>query len=465
MPTTDILKLLACPRCDKALDGSDNSVYKCSACDVEYPSIGGIPWLFSVPEVALTEWQRRHHMATEKLALASQQLQHELNHKLNDKLNEEALNNLTRKRLELLNSAYQQNIQQLEKILTPLNIQKLSANYNTHLAFKTRLPADQGLNTYYPNIHRDWSWGDEENKNSLEQIKNALGDEKKLGKTLILGAGAARLAYDIEQHCDTELVVALDFNPLLLLTAKSLVEGNQIELFEYPISPKTLELSAVLRTLKVPGEKSKKLHFILADALRAPFLSGSFDTVITPWLIDVIPDRLKPFSSRINHLLNKQGRWINFGSLTFRNPEASHCYSVEETLQIIQQCGFSEPQMNTTKMPYMCSPASRHGRIEEVITLCMTKTGKTKKPDRYQALPDWLLKADQPVPFSDSFQTQAASTRIHAFLMSTIDGKRSIQEMASILEEKRLMPYSEALPALQAFLIKMYDESQSYSVF
>ena len=457
MPTAAPLQLLACPRCDKALDAIENSQFSCTACDVNYPSVGGIPWLFSMPEVALTEWQRRHHMATEKLTLASQQLQSELA--------DVKLNKLTQQRLELLNSAYQQNIKQLEKILTPLETEKLTANYNTHLAFKTRLPADQGLNTYYPNIHRDWSWGDEENKLSLEQIQKSLGDNPKLGKTLILGAGAARLAYDIEQSCDTEFVVALDFNPLLLLIAKSLVEGEKIELFEYPISPKSLEQSALLRKLRTSGGKSEKLHFILADALRAPFLAGSFDTVITPWLIDVIPDRLESFSSRINQLLGKQGRWINFGSLTFRNPELSHCYSVEETIELIQHSGFSKPQMNTIKMPYMCSPDSRHGRIEEVITLIMTKTGKTKKPARYQSLPDWLLKADQPVPFSDSFQTQAASTRIHAFLMSTIDGKRSIQEMATILEQQRLMPYAEALPALQSFLIKMYDESQSYSVF
>ncbi len=457
MSTQDFHQLLACPRCDKALSPTNQNQFNCSACGVNYPTIGGIPWLFSIPELALSEWQQRLHMATEKLKAAIQQL--------NSDLKETALNHLSKQRLELLKKAYEENITQLETLLSPLQIDKLSANYNTHLALKTRLPADQGLNTYYPNIHRDWCWGSKENKLSLEQIQQSLGDNPKLGKTLVLGAGAARLAYDIKQSCDTDLVVALDFNPLLLLLAKKLIEGEKVSLYEYPISPKTLKDSALLRQLEAPTKISDGLYLVLADALRAPFSAASFDTVITPWLLDVIPEKLNNFCARINQLLIKQGRWINFGSLTFRNPQPAHCYSIEETQHLIQQAGFSEPKISSSTMPYMCSPASRHGRIEEVVTLIMNKTGKTKKPTRYQSLPDWILNGDQAVPFSESFQTQAASTRIHAFLMSTIDGKRSIQDMAHILEQQRLMPYNEAIPALQSFLIKMYDESQSYSVF
>jgi len=57
------------------------------------------------------------------------------------------------------------------------------------------------------------------------------------------------------------------------------------------------------------------------------------------------------------------------------------------------------------------------------------------------------------------------STRIHAFIMSLIDGKRSIKEMAVVLESQRLMTKQEAEPAIRTFLTKMYDDAQKQSGF
>jgi allophanate hydrolase subunit 1 len=49
--------------------------------------------------------------------------------------------------------------------------------------------------------------------------------------------------------------------------------------------------------------------------------------------------------------------------------------------------------------------------------------------------------------------------------MSLIDGKRSIQDMASVLEKQKLMSMEEAVPAIRSFLTKMYDDSQKQSGF
>jgi hypothetical protein len=53
------------------------------------------------------------------------------------------------------------------------------------------------------------------------------------------------------------------------------------------------------------------------------------------------------------------------------------------------------------------------------------------------------------------------TTRMHAFIMSLIDGKRSLKDMARVMEEQRLMPRQEAESALRGFLVKMYDEAQA----
>jgi hypothetical protein len=49
--------------------------------------------------------------------------------------------------------------------------------------------------------------------------------------------------------------------------------------------------------------------------------------------------------------------------------------------------------------------------------------------------------------------------------MSLIDGKRSIKDMAAVLEKQRLMTKEEAVPAIRTFLTKMFDDAQRQSGF
>jgi hypothetical protein len=108
----------------------------------------------------------------------------------------------------------------------------------------------------------------------------------------------------------------------------------------------------------------------------------------------------------------------------------------------------------------MCSPASRHGRQERVFSFCAYKERDAGQVPRHKALPDWLVTGNEPVPLTQSFRTQAMTTQIYAFIMSLIDGKRSIEDMAKILEQQKLMTRKEAVPAIRSFLTRMYDDSQ-----
>ncbi len=91
------------------------------------------------------------------------------------------------------------------------------------------------------------------------------------------------------------------------------------------------------------------------------------------------------------------------------------------------------------------------------------KERSVDKPERYKALPDWIVTGKEPVPLSTSFRTQAMTTQIYSFIMSLIDGKRSIKEMAAVLEKQKLMSKEEAEPAIRSFLTKMYDDSRKQS--
>jgi hypothetical protein len=259
--------------------------------------------------------------------------------------------------------------------------------------------------------------------------------------------------------------LAMDFNPLLILVARSVMLGDELEFYEFPLAPKSLEDFALLRKLSAPEPVRGEFHFVFGDALRPPFAPASFDTVITPWIIDIVNETLPIQAARINNLLKAKGRWINFGSLAFDHPDRARRYSAEETQEIVAEAGFSSPFVREATIPYMCSPASRHGRQETVFTFAAQKTGDVDAPARHRALPDWIVTGKEPVPLLQSFRSQALSTQIYSYIMSLIDGKRTIADMAKVLEQQKLMTRNEAEPAIRTFLTRMYDDSQRNSGF
>jgi len=443
-------ELLACPRCDAKPLIFTEKAYTCKSCKNTYPLLEGIPFLFAEPAFSLGEWRERlNHQLVQFKSDADA---------INRELKQTKLLAPTRQRLQRVSESYTDQVFRLQELLSSLDVEGMQANFETYMALKTRLPQSQGLTTYYANMHRDWCWGEKENELSAQQVIKAIGSGAA-GRTLVLGAGACRLAYDVHQQGKTDLTVALDINPLLLLSAKKIMNGTPVELYEFPIAPKTVDDQAILRHLTAPEVVNADFYFVLGDALHPPFPPTSFDTIITPWLLDIIPEDLRAFAPRINRLLKQGGKWINFGSLSFMHESLARCYGLDEIALISREAGFESFQAEETEMPYMQCPESRHGRIEQVITFQATKHKKAPRPKRYQSLPEWIVKGDTPVPQLQSFQMQAMATRIHAFIMALVDGRRSVKDMALMLEQQRLMPREEAEPAIQAFLTKMYEEN------
>jgi len=451
-PTTE----LACPRTDDTLTYVDG-VLRSKGGKVDYPIVNGIPWLFAEPTAALSEWRNRLHMAQSTLGSELDGLDAELKNK--------ALSGLARRRVERYRDAVKAHQRKLKELIAPLFDAPLSSRLETYLALRTRLPSDQGLNTYYNNVHRDWCWGEEENRASLDCLRDVLQDGAELGRVLVIGAGGGRLAYDVWRELDVEHVVWFDFNPMLAFVAQKMVAGETLKLWEFPIAPASLEDDAVYRTLSAPEPCDERFELVLGDALRPPFPKDTFDTVLTPWLIDIVSEDLPVFAARINQLLKKDGRWLNFGSLAFQGSKRARCYSPEEVKSIVAEAGFTDPFVSQRTIPYMCSPASRHGRQEKVFTFAAYKEKSVKRPERHRALPDWIVTGKEPVPLSRSFRTQAMTTQIYSYVMSLIDGRRSIEDMAKIMEQQQLMTRAEAVEAIRNFLTRMYDDSQKSAGF
>ncbi|WP_405234199.1 hypothetical protein [Lentisalinibacter salinarum] len=445
-----LLSLLACPRCDRSLEADVDSL-RCPGCATGFPSLDGVPWLFADPDTALAEWRQRFDFALTDIAKDEQAAV--------AALEKGGLLASTERRLRRQIEAWRAHADELKSLLAPLGAGVSEATYETHLALRTRLPTEVGLTAYYANVHRDWAWGDEENRQSLEAVAGALRGEAP-GRMLVPGAGAGRLAYDLHQTLAPEVTVALDFNPLLVLAAAKLCAGETVSLHEFPIAPSRAGDVAAARELAAPEPARPGLRHVLASALRPPFRAGAFDTLVTPWLVDVLPEDLSVQAARWNRLLTAGGRWVWFGSAAFRTPSPARNYSLEEALEIIAMAGFGEPSVTEREIPYMDSPLSRHGRREQVVTVVAEKTAEAELPPRHKALPDWLVVGSEPVPALENFRMQAVSTRVHAFIMSMIDGRRSIADMAKLMEEKRLMTRAEAEGAIRGFFIRMLEDSQ-----
>jgi N2227-like protein len=442
---------LGCPRCHGQLNKQADGKYACRSCSVQFPILkttrAEIPFLWPEPGAALLDWRNRCNAAAAEIetqiALTSA-----ADHGLSDSASQ---------RLALLQQGYTQYQQELAELWAPLKVGDAIAK-ETHLALKTKLPSHHGVLSYAQNMHRDWCWGEVENQQVMEHLSQTL-DSVQPENVLVLGSGAGRLAYDLHQHLNAKATWALDSNPLLSLLGARMAAGEEISLMEFPPTPISLTDSAVARTLSAP-RAIQGLHFVCADALRPPFVSQQFDLVVTPWLLDVIDASVNECLDVIQFLLKPSGLWLNHGSVAFTGEQPENRLSTEELQDMAAARGFDVLAYEDVWLPYMQSPANRQHRNELTSTLLAQST-LTCVPTlaHHQHLPDWIAKGKTPIPLNAGFQTQITTVRVHAFIMSLIDGKRSLQDMAAILEQQRLMPAAEAAQAIRGFLTTMYEET------
>jgi SAM-dependent methyltransferase len=423
----------------------------CDTCSKRFPLIDGIPWLYAEPESALADWRLRLHWLVTELrneAAATRQ-----------ELEQGTLRIAVRNRLKLQAAACDDHARRLAALLAPLGLDDLAVASEWHRALGTRAPRGPGISAYYANLHRDWAWGRAETDAMHAQVDAAIG-EHRAGKVLVLGAGAGRLVHDLARRADAEAVVALDVNPLLAIVGRRVMNGERVALYEFPLAPIDADSFAILRTLELDDAPARApVQWVLADASAAPFAPESFDTVVTPWLIDVIGEELGYFAARINALLRPGARWINTGSLVFSQPQRAARHTLDEVLELAADAGFATPDISETRLPYMCSPASRHGRVESVVTFGATRMQAVPVPERRRG-PAWLERHDLPIPALPEFQSDALTMRIYGYLATLIDGRRSIRDIAQELVRERLMTPDAAEPAVRSFIDRLYDDAQ-----
>jgi uncharacterized protein YbaR (Trm112 family) len=442
-----VAALLRCPRCAGTLDGID--ALHCGTCDVQYPRVDGLPWLLPEPELARAEWRGRLHALTAHLKRQAAQYRAALTPGITRAA--------TRNRLKLLAMACSDHARRLQAVLAPLEADAGQAAPATYAALAPAVAPAQGLASYYANVHRDWCWGETENRAACQAVVDALGPSRPQ-RLLVLGSGAGRLAYDLHAAWRPEATVAADINPLLLSVARRMYAGEKLELYEFPVAPRDLASHALLRTLAAPGAAAPGLQLVCADATRPPFAAGSFDAVVTPWLVDVIDCDLGALAATVNGLLAPGGHWVCTGTLFFQQADPAQAYSSEEVGEVVVAAGFEPPALQAATLPYLCSPASRHARHEEVVTFAVRRLQPVTPPPR--ATPAWLSDPRQPVPLLPEVADHVLALRVRGYVASLVDGRRSLVEIAARLVEERLLPPEEATGIVRDYLLRLHEEAQ-----
>ena len=446
---------LACPICMNALSHNKKEL-KCNACDLVFPKTSEIHWLYNDPLAAIMDWTNRFDNYLKTIKQEEDSLKHTYDQK--NLLKETSI------RLQKMIQGRVEHRKSVTKILSPLNPSHEGLK-EIHTAAGTPLPSSQSLMGYYSNVLRDWNWGNDENEICLERIIKSLDGDHKLGNMAVLGAGACRLPADLHLATNCENSIMVDINPLLFFVAQKVLNGQNVSLYEFPLAPINKDAFAVKLKCRAKQKIENNFHFLFSDAMNPSFKDKTLDTVVTPWLIDIVHQDIREFFRRINRILKEGGRWINFGSLAFFHSNQAINYSLEETLAIAEQSGFEITNWNQEPIPYLQSPYSCQARTETVLTFCAQKVKDIEQPTPFTYLPDWLTDPAQTIPPLPEVQQMIAVNQTFIALMSWVNGKHSIKDIAAKTCTALRMPENQAVQLITQMLTTIYEKNLKSTSF
>src|SRR5262249_35033976 len=152
-----------------------------------------------------------------------------------------------------------------------------------------------------------------------------------------------RLAYDLHRRDATAETTVLDIEPFLFTCADTIIRGGSLTIHEANAEVQETEHTARIWKLSDPhgAIPEDRFHFFIADALEPTSEHEAFDTIVTPWFIDVVPSDLRDVISTVHRLLKPGGRWINVGPLIYRPAvPVAHRFSREELFDLAMRAGF-----------------------------------------------------------------------------------------------------------------------------
>ena len=460
--------ILACPRCgaDTAL-GLNATAAECNNCQTRYFDLDGLPCWFPLGLKHKHYWKHLLAEFEEERAQLKTIFDYE-----NQQPN---LLHTTKQRLEM---QFKQRYGTYSRILDLLKKSGLSAKKSDQYKdFSTDM-----LTQYFGVTLRDWAWHPledqtnnyrryiDENAGVLSNILSTLADVNEFSqkKLLVIGSGAGRLSWDLHCEFNSNLTVALDFNPLLGLIAKQLIHDKKTLHFEesrtFPRKGLPENHEWQLKCESDSDERRGTWQPICADAWALPFARGSFDIIVTPWFMDINGQDAKALIAQVEQTLKPGGYWINYGPFLYVDSlRESQRYTSDELRELLSLAKFDLLNEDFFSEPYTHSPLSEKGRIDESWCFVarsaedqthLLQNNNDVKQVNSNNPPAWLVLPHLPIP---ALATQDNIPKEMANVARLIDGKRSLNEITAILQNalpETIDPYDFMYQFLQEYVLR-----------
>ncbi|HKQ71928.1 MAG TPA: hypothetical protein VJT73_21435, partial [Polyangiaceae bacterium] len=261
--SASVLSEALCPQCATTL-GPEGDGFRCEGCGQVYPALDGIAVLLPQPESWLALWRA-------ELALVERQGREQLS-AVEAQIRAGDVLESTRDRCRAMVKGARDQVSEIAAVLSPLLPEHGDMR---ELPNQRKSPLER---VHY--LFRDWGWdagAHAENERAAAMVAD-VAEGKPLGTTLVLGAGACRLAYDVHQRLGASETVVLDLDPLLFVFAHKIVRGAKIHLTEATISVHETDCASRVWELAAPQGPldDEAFHFVFADGLQPPFAPESF---------------------------------------------------------------------------------------------------------------------------------------------------------------------------------------------
>jgi uncharacterized protein YbaR (Trm112 family) len=418
--SASVLDSVVCPECRAPMSARPGEL-RCASCGQVYPRVGSIPVVMPRPKEWLALWRLQ-------LGLLENEGQQKLA-ALEAELAAPGVLPLTASRCRAMVEGAREEAKDVIRLMDPLLPRDTSAAMS-----EVSMRAVESPVRRVPHLCRDWGWSEgkhPENDEIFSLVGNVI--EGPLGRVLVLGAGACRLAYDLHRTYGPQETVALDVDPLLLVGAREVIRGGTVRITESNVSVHETSNLAPVWNLRAPfgpiGEET--FHFLLADGLAPPFVAESFDTVVTPWFIDVVPPDLRDLLGVLRTMLKPGGKWIDVGPLLYpRDRPLYHRFTREEIFELAARAGFRLAKWKTESGIHFASPTNGRGHYEWTLAF---QAVKEDVPAESEDVPSWIILAFLPVPTFAGHAEFSHANPLIASILRSLDGRRSIDDIASHL--------------------------------
>ena len=256
----------------------------------------------------------------------------------------------------LLNNAYIQNANNLNKIVSVLKNEvtidsyeslKINATDNTQITLKD-----------FIYLRRDWCFLEEaENqlKITIESLKQELSKITfQDDNSLFLGCGVGRIAFEFTDIY--KKVYATDKSFSMIWHFQKLLNGESVSFYTpHEKNVHKLENIAQKHVAKIPENKLRvsknKLEVFISDVLNLPFEPKSVNSIFSIYFTDVIA--LKLWFQQINDKLSNNGLFIHFGPLDYFFSDEREMLTAEEFRVFFENNGYTTLVDKIVKTPHL----------------------------------------------------------------------------------------------------------------